>query len=148
MRVPDRRAVETNADGCEGSGRLADRLTRLPAGHPSADGAARDRPGSDGPETADLEFDDPESEGRESSGREYDDREPDERAPDDLESTPVGPSERGYRAPHRPRGSAEPVRWVTPGGEDRSPYRPWFSSDGASDPWFAEPLMSEPLADE
>jgi hypothetical protein len=117
MRAHDRPWVENDADGGERSGRLADRLTRLPAGHPSADVADADSP------------------------------EPDDHAPDDIEPGPVGPGDQvdgpsgGFR-----RRSAEPVTWDALGGKDKdhSPYRPWFSADGASDPWFAEPPMDEP----
>jgi hypothetical protein len=136
MRVPDRRWAETNDDNCERTSRLADRLTRLAAGHPSADQAD---PGG-------LEPDD--SAPGDSAP---DDGAPDDSAPDDLEPGPVSPGDGVDRAPtagFAPSGSVEPGTWHAGGAKDRSPYRPWFGADGASDPWFAEPTMDQPLTDQ
>lgn len=119
MRVPDRPWAESSADTSEISARLADRLVRLPAGHPSADIAAdpdQDHQNPDGPGADDV-------------------------APED-EPGSAGPGEGGGEARaagFRPGGRSEPASWDAPGGQDRSPYRPWFSADGAGDPWFAEP---------
>jgi hypothetical protein len=140
MRVPDRPWAEKNADGTDRTGRLADRLTRLRAGHPSADLTADPEwyheypdatdPGDAGLEDVDRAAPDP------------DRAEPDDLSPDEIESGSVDPGDRGDAEPTanlRPRRSAEPT-WDAPDGKNGNPYRPWFSADGAADPWFSEPI--------
>lgn len=149
MRVPDRPWAETNDDGSERSDRLADRLTRLPAGHPSADLAAdpdQDHQNLGGTHPAHARFD-----GGDRADAAPDGLEPDDLGADDLEPGPAGPGDGGDGAPIAgfwPRGSAEPSTWDALGGQDRRPYRPWFSADGAGDPWFAEAPMDQPLTDQ
>jgi hypothetical protein len=141
MRIPDRPWAETNAGGIDRSGRLADRLTRLPAGHPSADLTADpewypEYPDATDPGDAGFEDVDPAAPDPDRAG-------PDDLAPDEIESGPVDPGDGGDGAPTdtlRPRRSAGPTTWDAAQGMEGDPYRPWFSADGASDPWFSEPI--------
>jgi hypothetical protein len=139
MRAPDRPWAETNADGIHRSDRLADRLTRLPAAHPSADLTAHPDWDDHDPDALDRDEDalddmDPTDAEPGRTGR-YD------QPPDDLDSGPVDPGDEDGQAPadrFRPRRGLESAALDGLAGQDRSPYRPWFSGDGASDPWFAE----------
>jgi len=118
---PDRRA---DADD------LAGRLTRLPAGHPSADPALAE-PGVD-----DLGLDDVEPGDSEPLNEDADDLD----YVDDLDPTdisPEDPDDGATAGDRRPRQTGDFAAWGEPGGPARSPYRPWFGADGARDPWFA-----------
>jgi hypothetical protein len=150
MRFPDRPGTDASSDDIprrsEGRdpARLAERLSRLPAGHPSgADGA---------PATADG---DP-------AGGHPDERDPDEAVshlpwPDDWvrhESPPEpgdaadGAGEPEPRAdtgaqpeggvPGTSRSSAEHSAATAAGPwASRGPYRPWFTVGDVPAPWFA-----------
>lgn len=159
MRQPDRppRGTDLAEDGPhvgfphEGAGRdVADRLARLPSSHPSAwpapgqrdaeyretglhqwwrlaaagqDDAAGEQDIADEPDDV---TDEPED------TLPGEDADPDEFAdqPDDVGRRAVR-----ARAGRRGEGSSE---WDELGGPSAaSPYRPWFSADGAGDPWFA-----------
>ena len=124
MPMPDRPWADTDAGGSGDlsfrrdyparSADLAERLSRLSAGHPSADLADCDDAWDDEP--------DPGSAG-----------------PDNA----VGDAGAGAAGPHGwlPRHAADTGTGNELGGPAaRSPYRPWFGADGASDPWFAAGL--------
>jgi hypothetical protein len=134
---------------------LAHRLSRLPSGHPSAWPAADRaeaghgerqleewwRPRAD-TERDDTEPGDTEPDGADAVPEDYDD-EPDAVPPGDdadLEDVVGEPRDAarppaagpGGRRSGPPTGAGE-----LDGPPARSPYRPWFSADGAADPWFA-----------
>jgi hypothetical protein len=161
MRLSDRPWAETNAHGTENlrAGRdrqarpddLVGRLTRLPAGHPSADlagngdeyeldpddlGAAELDPGELDP--GDLDPDDPDCE----------DVGPDDTGSDDTGSDGIGSDGIGAAGAdndaaigdiRRDRRGPAPT-WDELGGPRRGAYRPWFGAGGATDPWFAADL--------
>lgn len=162
MRPPDRPHGRT--DLAEDSPRVADahdhaardlayRLARLPSGHPSAR-LATDWRNAEYSEPGREEWWRPVADGRdnEAAGEQYDIAdEPDDGAdePDDtlpsedpeLEEVADQPEDAGRRAVH-----PEAARLGKPSGmwgelagtpSARSPYRPWFSAERASDPWFA-----------
>jgi len=126
MRAPDRPWPDINGDNAEyprsgwdhrpRSDDLAERLTRLAASHPSADVADPDDLSVDDGDSADLDAD---------GG--------------DVESGPGDAADEAPAGGSRQRHSADSSDWTDLGGNNRGPYRPWFSADGASDPWFAEP---------
>jgi len=129
---------------------LAHRLSRLPSSHPSAWPAA-DRAEAEYGERQleewwrpadDTERDDAAADGGDVDPEDCDD-EPDAVPPgDDAELADVvgvpGDAARppaagpGGRRSEAPAGAGE-----LDGPPARSPYRPWFSADGAADPWFA-----------
>jgi hypothetical protein len=137
MRIPDRPWAQANADGSDRSDRLSERLARLPAGHPSADLAAnRDwqhrypdaaDAGDAGPDDLDLAPPGP------------DDSAPDDLPPDETELGHVDPGDGALAANVRPHGDRRSNIGDALDAKDRGSYRPWFSADGATDPWFAEP---------
>jgi hypothetical protein len=153
MRVPDRHWAEARTDGSDNGGAgwrrhagpadLAGRLARLVAGHPSADLDAD--PGQDDLDTDDLdpaEVDPRDLDPDHLGGPDPDSPGRDELNPDDLEAADIDAGVEAKRPAtdgFRPLRSPDPPSWDGFGGAERSPYRPWFSADGASDPWFAEP---------
>ncbi len=146
MRLSDRPWAETNAHGTENLNGgwdhqarpddLASRLTRLAAGHPSADPAG-DADGDD----LDTEDVGPEDLGPESL--DPDDLDPDDEVPENLVPDDVGSDdpEKGDAAGDIRAGRREAMpAWGELGEPARSPYRPWFGADGVTDPWFAADL--------
>jgi hypothetical protein len=100
-----------------GDGGLAARLARLAAGHPSGAG--------------DGEWTDGEIFGDEPDGDEPDSEEPDS-------GKPAGPPGHGGRGARGGAAGDGAVARPGPGAATgHGPYRPWFSADGAADPWFA-----------
>jgi hypothetical protein len=157
MRVPDRPLAETDAD--DGDGRpagpdyrarsegLAERLNRLLAGHPSADWAAHPDRSYLNPDDTDADdaglddwdaADDMSADYLSPGDLSPCDADHDEVAPDDLESREVALGDGPGSGP-RLHSSPDPPNWDGLFGEHHGPYRPWFSADRASDPWFAEP---------
>lgn len=161
MRAPDR--IRGGADLPEDSPRAADahdhadrdlayRLARLPSSHPSA-GPARDWRSAEYSEPGPQEWWRPAADGQddEAAGEPYDlADEPDDGAdePDDaphsedaeLDEIADGPEDTGRRAVRaQARRGGEPfgMSGELTGHSARSAYRPWFSADGAGDPWFA-----------
>jgi len=131
MRLPDRPradASELAGDRSPGDGRdLGERLARLPRGHPSARLPGEDwrepgedwEPGGRGP-GENWEPGGPDPEGAEPDG--------------DMD----GGASYGVAAPgRRPVRDGGSAAGDLPGRGE--PYRPWFSGDGAADPWFAGP---------
>jgi hypothetical protein len=139
---------------------LAQRLSRLPSSHPSA-WPAPDYSGAEYRERDREEWwrpaDDAGSPDAEPDDTEWAGTEPDDAdlAPEDsadepeavppgddadLEDTPGAPGDASRRAAPA-RGGRRPetsTGWGELGGPTaRSPYRPWFSAEGAADPWFA-----------
>lgn len=144
MRVPDRPWAETNAYGADGlrvgwdhqarSDGLAERLTGLLAGHPSADLRAD-------PDWRDWDPEGPDDLGAEDFSAEdlvHEDEDPDGLPPDDLESGAGGPAGSDLAGGIGTRRSAGMPRDGL-GGDASTGYRPWFAADGAGDPWFAAP---------
>jgi hypothetical protein len=136
---------------------LAHRLSRLPTSHPSA-WRAPDRAGEDYRDQRREEWWHPAADGEhDDGGWEPADvaGEPDECAGDadefsgdpgdaptdddaDPEDPAGAPGDAGGRPPVRGERwpQASPRRGELGGWSARSPYRPWFSADGAADPWF------------
>jgi hypothetical protein len=170
MRLPDRPLADTDALSAEGRragwdhrarpDALSDRLTRLAAGHPSADltadpdwhdldsgdvGHDRHNPDDRGP--ADLDPDDlgTEDPGPDDPGPE--DMDSDGVTPDDLASADVGagnaPDDTGPDG-FRPHWTASTPPLDPLGGKPHTGYRPWFGSDGPSDPWFGADGARDP----
>jgi hypothetical protein len=137
---PDADGLSDGAAQPARSDELADRLTRLPPGHPSADAAggadrSGDEPASDDLDAYDLDGDD------------LDADDLDDADPSLGEIGSGGPDGGAAGARGRPqRGAADSSPWGELGGPTaaRSPYRPWFGADGASDPWFASPARATP----
>jgi hypothetical protein len=129
MRPPGRSAADFPRDNTEPTGQagqrrrddLAERLARLPEGHPSgyAD-TDLDECESDAPADLDVDPDDPDL------------------AEEPAEQDPAEQGEeraaRWARPPGRPSGRGH--GWSEPAHRD--PYRPWFSGDAAADPWFTD----------
>jgi hypothetical protein len=160
MRPPDR--IRGGSDLPEDSPRVGDprdqadidlayRLARLPSSHPSA------RPAADGrnaeyrePEL--LQWWRPAADGHDETAGEPDDiaDEPDDGADEpsdtmpsedaDLDVVADQPDHAGagsMGAPAGRRGGPASAWGELAGPSARSSYRPWFSADGAGDPWFA-----------
>ena len=161
MRAPDR--IRGGADLPEDSPRAADahdhadrdlayRLARLPSSHPSA-GPARDWRNAEDSEPRLHEWWRPVADGQgdEPADDPYDVAdEPDDGAdePDDalhsedaeLDEVADEPEDAGrhaVRAQAGRRGEPEGMSGELTRPSARSSYRPWFSADGAGDPWFA-----------
>jgi hypothetical protein len=142
MRPADRPWAETDADrvGDLTAGReyparsddLAERLMRLPVGHPSAgaDEPAGDEPGANGLDDGWGEIDQSKSDLGDDLGQD------DTGCGDDTGSGDAGGAA-AARA-RQPRPAPDTSAWgERVGPSARTPYRPWFGADGASDPWFA-----------
>lgn len=162
MRLPDRPYGRTDlaedsprvADAHDHAARdLASRLARLPSSHPSAR-AATDWRNAEYSEPRREEWWRPVPDGRDddAAGERYDTAdEPDDGAdePDDmlpsedpeLEEVAEQPEDAGTRAVRAQAGRRGELSgtWdeLARPPSARSPYRPWFSTEGASDPWFA-----------
>jgi len=137
---------------------LADRLARLPSGHPSA-WRATDRGDADYREpsrdewwhrAADGEQDEAAGE-PDDVGDEPDDvaDEPDDTFPEDAElgeaaDQPVDAARQAVRARGGRRSAASSGWGELAEASGRSPYRPWFSADGTGDPWFAVGSLTGP----
>jgi hypothetical protein len=158
MRAPDR--IRGGADLPEVSPRAADaqdhadrdlayRLARLPGSHPSA-GPARDWRSAEYSEPGLQEWWRPVADGQddEAAGEPYDlADEPDDGAdePDDaphsedaeLDEFAEEPGRRAVGAHAERRGEPFGMSGELSRPSARSAYRPWFSADGAGDPWFA-----------
>jgi hypothetical protein len=137
---------------------LADRLARLPSSHPSA-WPATDRGDGDYREPSPEEWWHRAADGeQDEAAGEQDDitdepddvadepddvaDEPDDTFPEDAELGEVAdqPDDAGRGAVRARGGRRTPASsgWgELAGPSGRSPYRPWFSADGAGDPWFA-----------
>jgi hypothetical protein len=134
---------------------LAHRLSRLPSSHPSA-WRSPDR------EDAEYGEPDPEEWWRPAADPEPNDTEPNDTAPGEADVVPqdygddpdaavrgddadldeiAGVPGEARRLAGAVRGgprSEASARWDELGQPPgRSPYRPWFSAEGAADPWFA-----------
>jgi len=144
MRVPDRRWAEIDAYGGAASdhrgrlGDLAERLMRLAAGHPSADPGGDANPDDLDPFELELDRQAP-------AAVDADDTDRDGVTPDDRES-PEADAAGGSQAAtptsgRSGRGADLPASDVV-GGNERTPYRPWFGADDAGVPWFAQPTDS------
>jgi hypothetical protein len=146
MRVPDRPWAETNAYGDDSwrtdwdyqarPGDLADRLKRLLAAHPSADRAAYG--------DWDQNLDDLDPAEVDPDGPCHDEADPADVDPADGEAdVAAAPGDGADGVPGRgsragcSADSADVTPRGGPGVKEQDPYRPWFSADGASDPWFA-----------
>jgi hypothetical protein len=143
-------ADDRDQAGQPGAGRtLADRLARLPGGHPSA-WPAPDRGSTErrdprrldtGPDMADGEVAGDEVAGDEVAAEQEAADEPNDEPPAGEDAEPDElPAQRGTGSQAGPGPRGRPT--AASGGElagpmARSPYRPWFSADGAGDPWFA-----------
>jgi len=158
MRAPDRIGDDTDLpeDSPRVSERhhhadrdLADRLARLPSSHPSASPAG-DRRNAEYREPEPEQWWRPAADGHDETAGEPDDiaDEPDDDADEPYNTIPSEAAEQdevadradhaGIHAMGAPAGRrGEPASaW----GELAGPsalYRPWFSADGAGDPWFA-----------
>jgi len=153
MRVPDRPWAETSPDGSDNGGAgwrrhagpedLAGRLARLMGGHPSAD--LDPDPDLHHLKTDDLDpgdVDPGDLDRGHLAARDADNPGRDGLDADDLQAADIdtGAEAEGSATDGlRPRRSLDSPPLGGFGAEDRSPYRPWFSADSASDPWFAEP---------
>jgi hypothetical protein len=147
MRLPDRTRAgddphpEDLSDGLDQSAwsdNLADRLTRLPPGHPSADAAGRsDRTGS---EPDDVYADDLYADDLDAGDLEAGDLDAAGAGRGEVGSGGADDSATGAHA-RQQRGTPDSSPWGELGAPiaARSPYRPWFGADGPSDPWFATP---------
>jgi len=130
---------------------LADRLARLPSSHPSA-WPATNRGDADYREPSREEWWHRASDGEQDEAVGQQDDMADE--PDDVADDPDGtfpedaePAEvadqpddagRGAVRARGDRRTPASIGWgELAGPSGRSPYRPWFSADGARDPWFA-----------
>jgi hypothetical protein len=135
-----------------GAGRtLADRLARLRVGHPSAwpapDLASAERRDPRRPDAekdiADGQLPDGEVAGDEVAGeQEVADSPNDEPPPGEEAGLDELPDRRGPGSQAVPGSGGRPTAAGAGWSElaaptARSPYRPWFSADGAGDPWFA-----------
>ena len=121
---------------------LAERLLRLPPGHPSASHEPDEwwagtpvKPGNDGRERAAADADVPEDARSEPADFDQDAADTKDDAGDGEETDPGGGG--GQQARTSAHDSGRPRAGELGGGAGRDPYRPWFATGGPAEPWFA-----------